>query len=194
MEYFIIYKPFGTLSQFTREAPHHKTLADLGDFSKDVYPVGRLDKDSEGLLILTNDRKLNHRLLNPDFRHKRTYLAQVEGIPEEKDLEKLRKGVQIKVGKKLHSTLPCFAKLLKNVPEVPDRNPPIRFRQNIPTSWLELTLTEGKNRQVRKMCAKIGFPVLRLIRISIEGLELGNMPVGATRKIGKKELFERLLV
>lgn len=192
MDYYIIYKPFGVLSQFTREEPHHKTLADLGSFPKDVYPVGRLDKDSEGLLILTNDRNLNHKLLNPNFRHKRTYLAQVEGIPQKENLQYLEKGVQIKVGKKYHRTLPCSAQLLANQPNVHERIPPIRFRQSIPTSWVQLTLIEGKNRQVRKMCAKVGFPVLRLIRISIEDLELGDMKIGEIRKMDKKNLIKLL--
>ena len=192
MDYYILHKPFGVLSQFTREEPHHKTLADLGEFPKDIYPVGRLDKDSEGLLILTNDPKLNHRLLNPNFRHKRTYLAQVEQIPEKEDLEILEKGVEIKVGKRYHSTLPCKAKLLEPPPSVSERVPSIRYRKSIPTAWIQLTLTEGKNRQVRKMCAKIGFPVLRLIRISIENLSLKQMKSGDLYKIDKAELFHFL--
>lgn len=192
MKYFILYKPFGTLSQFTREEPHHQTLADLGDFPNDVYPVGRLDKDSEGLLILTNDKSLNHKLLNPNFKHQRTYLAQVEGIPTENNLKLLRSGVKIKVGKRYHSTLPCKAELLSEAPTVHERNPPIRFRKNIPTSWVQLTLTEGKNRQVRKMCAKIGYPVLRLIRISIEQLELTDMEIGEILEVPKESIYQLL--
>ena len=188
MDYFIIYKPFGVLSQFTKEAPHHQTLADFYNFPKDVYPVGRLDKDSEGLLLLTNDKILNHKLLNPKFRHQRTYWVQVEGIPTKEAIQQLQKGVSIKLKKGLYKTLPAKASIFSDAPAVPDRNPPIRFRQNIPTTWLSITLIEGKNRQVRKMCAKVGFPVLRLMRVSIEKLNLGNLQPGDVRMFSKSEL------
>ena len=169
--YYFIYKPFEMLSQFSREG-NHQTLADLDfKFQKEVYPVGRLDADSEGLLLLTNDKTLNHKLLDPKFKHKRVYLAQVEGIVTQEAKTILEKGVSITVDGKKHQTLPCSAELLPATfgdepGDVPERKPPIRFRKNSPTSWIKLTLHEGKNRQVRKMTAAVGFPTLRLIRIS----------------------------
>lgn len=186
--YYIIYKPYGVLSQFTKESEHHQTLKDLYDFPKTVYPVGRLDKDSEGLLLLTNDNKLNHRLLNPKFEHRRTYYAQVDGSPTPEALTQLQQGVKIKINKKFYLTKPAEAELLDHVPDLPTRHPPIRFRKNIPTSWIALTLKEGKNRQVRRMCAKVGFPVLRLVRVSIENLKLDGMAVGEVRQIKEEEL------
>ncbi len=194
MRYFIIHKPYGYLSQFTREAEHHKVLGDLYDFPKEVYPVGRLDKDSEGLLILTSDTKLNHRLLNPKFQHQRKYLVQVEGIPTQAALADLEKGVTIKIKKKAHPCLPVGVKMLENPPVLEERDPPVRFRQNIPTSFLELTLKEGKNRQVRRMCAAVGFPVLRLIRISIENLELDKLALGQVQEMDKKTMHRLLKI
>lgn len=192
MKYFIIFKPFGYLSQFTKEAPHHQTLADLHKFPKDVYPVGRLDKDSEGLLILTDDKRLNNSLLNPKFKHKRTYLVQVDGAITQKVIQDLSKGVDIKISKKIHSTLPAKAKLIEPAPSLPERNPPVRFRKNIPTSWLELTLIEGKNRQVRKMCASVGFPVLRLVRSKIESISIKGMQIGDVIEMKESEIFHLL--
>lgn len=160
------------LSQFTKEVPSHVTLADLDHpFEKDVYPVGRLDKDSEGLLLLTNDKALNERLLHPKNRKEKVYWAQVEGEPSDHQLKSLRRGVIIKVGKSQHPTLPAKVHLLVD-PVVPDRQPPIRERKNKPTSWLEIILTEGKNRQVRKMCAKVDLPVLRLIRTRLDKYDI----------------------
>lgn len=190
--YFIVYKPYGYLSQFTKEVPEHLTLADLGKFPKDVYPVGRLDKDSEGLLIITNDKSLNQALLNPKFQHKRTYLAQVEGVPTKEAIQSLRKGLEIKVDGKLYQTQPANARLLKEPPSLPERNPPIRYRKDIPDSWLEIELYEGKNHQVRKMCAKIGFPVLRLVRNKIEKLEIKELKPGDVQEV-KGEMLYRLL-
>lgn len=184
MSTYLIYKPFNMLSQFTREAPHHVTLADLAfDFAKNVYPVGRLDADSEGLLILTDDKSLNARLLNPKNKQAKTYWVQVEGAPKEADLLPLKKGINIKIKGKIHPTAPAKAFLLKETPLLPPRNPPIRFRKSIPTTWISLTITEGKNRQVRRMCAAIGFPVLRLVRVGLAGYFYGagllaNMKVG----------------
>jgi len=192
LKYFYIYKPFGHLSQFTKEVEHHLTLADLGDFPKDVYSVGRLDKDSEGLLILTNDKRLNNLLLNPKNKHQRTYLVQVEGSPTAAAIQQLADGVTIKINKKAHRTLPAQALLLDTPPNLPDREPPIRFRATIPTTWIQLTLVEGKNRQVRRMCAKVGFPVLRLVRFSIEDLALSDLEVGEVREIDEQELFRLL--
>ncbi|MCB0588553.1 MAG: pseudouridine synthase [Phaeodactylibacter sp.] len=190
--YFIIYKPYGMLSQFTREHPNHHTLGELFQFPKDVYPVGRLDQDSEGLLIITNDKRLNHFLLDPSYAHSRTYLAQVEGVPQTEDLKKLRKGIRIRVGKKEYTTLPAQARALSQPPPLPDRDPPIRVRKSIPDSWIELELKEGKNRQARRMCAKIGFPVLRLVRSRIERLEIKDLKSGEVREMDKKDIYRLL--
>jgi len=190
-KYYIINKPFGMLSQFSSEGDK-PILANLGGFPKDVYPVGRLDADSEGLLILTNDKELNHRLLNPKFKHQRTYLSQVEGSATIEALAKLSQGVNITIDGKPYQTLPAKANLLKNVPAFPERIPPVRFRKNIPTSWIELTLHEGKNRQVRKMTAAVGFPTLRLIRIAIEGIKLKSMQPGDFVELEKDEIYQLL--
>ena len=186
--YFMFYKPYGVLSQFTREAPHHRTLADCFDFPPDVYPVGRLDQDSEGLLLLTNDKRLNQQLLHPSQEHRRQYLVQVEGIPSESALEKLRRGVNIRINKKNHQTLPAEVEVLAEAPALPERVPPIRVRKNIPDSWLALTLIEGKNRQVRRMCAAVGYPVLRLVRQSIESLTLSDLQLGEAKELTLAEL------
>ncbi|MFI5164214.1 MAG: pseudouridine synthase [Bacteroidia bacterium] len=190
-KYFIIYKPFGMLSQFTKDGDN-KTLAELKfSFPKDAYPVGRLDADSEGLLLLTNDKKINHLLLDPKFKHNRSYLAQVEGIFSEEAKRKLEQGVSISVDGKMYKTLPAKVGLV-NEPDLPERNPPIRFRKNIPTSWIEITLQEGKNRQVRKMTASAGFPTLRLVRIGMEKLSLETMLVGEVKEIKKEECYSLL--
>ena len=145
-------KPYGVLSQFTREAPHHRTLAEFG-FPPGVYPVGRLDSDSEGLLLLSDEKKLVDRLLNPRNRHPRTYWSQVEGRPSPRDLLPLeRGGILIRD----YRTLPCRARIIPGEPDVPPREPPVRYRANIPTAWLELTLVEGKNRQVRRKATRCG--------------------------------------
>ena len=188
--YFLIHKPFNYLSQFTKEVPEHLTLADLGDFPKEVYPVGRLDKDSEGLLLLTDDKKLNHQLLNPEFKHPRMYWAQVEGELSQKALEELRTGVDIRINKKTHRTLPAEIDILEGTQALEERDPPVRFRANIPTTWIQLTLIEGKNRQVRRMCAKVGFPVLRLVRMSIGRLQLTGIGRGEVVEIEKKEIYD----
>lgn len=190
MNHYVIYKPFGTLSQFSREGAH-PTLADLHDFEKDVYPVGRLDANSEGLLILTDDKHLNARLLNPINAHHRTYYVQVEGIVTDEALARLEKGVDLRIKGKTHRTKPAIAKRIPT-PDLPPRNPPIRFRKNIPTDWLELQVTEGKNRQVRRMTAAVGFPALRLVRHSIEDLTLEGMASGEVRKLTTEELQTRL--
>ena len=192
VQYYIIYKPFGVLSQFTKELPTHQTLGDYFQLPKDVYPVGRLDKDSEGLLILTNDGSLNNALLHPNFKHQRTYWVQVEGIPTEEALRQLQEGVTIRINKKEHKTLPAKATLLEQSPPLAERNPPIRERKNIPTSWLAISLVEGKNRQVRRMCAKVGFPVLRLVRASIEDLTIDTMQSGTIKEMQIGELKKLL--
>lgn len=176
------------VSQFTGKEGE-STLKDLNDFPKDVYPVGRLDKDSEGLLILTNDKNLNHRLLNPKFKHKRTYWVQVENIPTAQDLSKMNKGLEINVDGQMYKTLPCKSKIIH--PNIAERNPPIRFRKSIPTAWIELELIEGKNRQVRKMTAAIGFPTLRLIRVGIESLYLAEQET-TVMEFDQKSLFQLL--
>lgn len=191
--YFAVYKPYGMLSQFTEEVPGQLTLKSLSTpLPKDVYPVGRLDKDSEGLLILTDDSSLNHKLLDPKFRHRRTYLVQVEGIPSEDAIQQLRKGLPIKTEKGLYRTLPAEVTLLTTPPELPDRVPPVRFRASIPDSWLKITLTEGKNRQVRRMCAGVGYPVLRLVRVRVEKLEIGKMKPGEVMEYEKSRIFQLL--
>ena len=190
-KYFIVYKPFNVLSQFS--SPDGKpTLKDFFEVPKDVYPVGRLDYDSEGLLILTNDTGLNHRLLNPRFAHEREYYVQVEGSIDPSAIALLQSGVDISLNGKIYRTLPCKAALFPVAPPVPDRNPPIRYRANIPTSWIKLILTEGKNRQVRKMTAQTGFPTLRLIRQRIGLIELEGLPPGEMREL-KKDPIYRLL-
>jgi 23S rRNA pseudouridine2457 synthase len=190
--YFIIYKPYLVLSQFTAENDQQKTLKDFFDVPADVYPVGRLDHDSEGLLILTNDKKLNHRLLHPSFEHEREYWVQVDGQISTEAARLLECGITIPVNRKQYKTKECKVKLLEQAPAVPERNPPVRFRKNIPTSWISITLTEGKNRQVRKMTAAVGFPTLRLIRYRIEGIDLGTMQPGDTREVEGNILFKKL--
>jgi len=187
--YFITYKPFGVLTQFSGEGP---TLASLGEFPKEVYPVGRLDKDSEGLLLLTDDKSLNHKLLNPRFAHQRTYYVQVEGIPTPEALAQLQAGVTIQVEGKAYRTKPALVKLLDNGPDLPDRDPPIRFRASIPDRWLALTLIEGKNRQVRKMTAAVGFPTLRLVRFSMEKITLDGMGIGEVRELSQELVYRAL--
>nr|WP_287938557.1 pseudouridine synthase [Algoriphagus sp.] len=187
--YFIIYKPFGVVSQFSGEGP---TLASLGDFPKEVYPVGRLDKDSEGLLLITDDKWLNHHLLNPRFGHQRTYYAQVEGVPTPEALKELQSGVVIQVDGQNYKTKPALAKILTPIPVLPERDPPIRYRASIPDTWISLTLIEGKNRQVRKMTAAVGFPTLRLVRFSMEKITISGMEVGEIREMDQESVYRAL--
>jgi 23S rRNA pseudouridine2457 synthase len=180
--YIIFNKPYGTLCQFTDKSGKD-TLANYGPFPNDVYPAGRLDADSEGLVLLTNDGLLKSFLLAPRYKHPRTYLAQVERIPFEENLQKLRNGIIIENKK----TLPAKIRLLEEEPNFPPRIVPIRFRKNVPTCWLEITLTEGRNRQVRKMTATIGHPTLRLIRIMIDTISMEGLKPGESRELTDQE-------
>jgi len=181
--YIIFYKPYGVLSQFSQDTPNQNTLQDYISVPE-VYPVGRLDADSEGLLLLTNHGQLQHRLSHPQFGHHRTYWVQVERIPDAAALNRLEQGVIIKN----YRTQPAKIRLLSQEPVLPPRIPPIRFRKNVPTAWLEMTLTEGKNRQVRRMTASVGFPTLRLVRIRIAHLNLFNLQVGQWRDLTPEEV------
>ena len=175
-------KPFGVLSQFTPEAGH--TALDQFRFPPGIYAAGRLDHDSEGALLLTDNGKLIKKLLDPKFEHPRTYLAQVEGEITEEAVRRLSAGVTIKG----YRTKPCTAEIASEPEWLWPRNPPVRFRANIPTSWVRLTLIEGKNRQVRHMTAAVGFPTLRLIRTRIGNVELGDLQPGQWRAVTEKIL------
>ena len=176
-------KPYGVLSQFTPE-PGSKwsTLAEFG-FPKSVYPLGRLDADSEGLLLLSDEPALNTKLLDPRRAHRRTYWAQVERIPSPEALRDLARGVVLS-GRK---TLPCKTWMLDPQPEVPPRDPPIRVRKNVPDCWIALELVEGKYHQVRRMTAAVGHPTLRLMRMQIGELQLGDLAPGTWRELGAEE-------
>jgi 23S rRNA pseudouridine2457 synthase len=176
--YFVLYKPFGVLSQFSGLG---QTLSMFSGLPKDVYAVGRLDAQSEGLLLLTNDNSLNEALLHPSRAHWRTYYAQVEGIITEQALQKLASGVEIRVEKTSLFTRPAKAKAIET-PVLPERVPPIRYRKTVPDSWLSLSLVEGKKHQVRKMTAAVGFPTLRLVRYSIEELTIEGFQSGEIRE------------
>lgn len=174
-------KPYGVLSQFTPEAGH-RALDEFG-FPPGVYAAGRLDHDSEGALLLTDDGRLIKKLLDPKYEHPRTYLVQVDGQITEEALRQLAKGVVIKG----YRTKPCKAEMAVPPEDLWERVPPIRYRANIPTSWIRLTLVEGKNRQVRHMTAAVGFPTLRLIRVQIGDLTLGDLKPGEWRVISQKK-------
>jgi 23S rRNA pseudouridine2457 synthase len=175
-------KPCGVLSRFTPDGSPNRALAEFG-FPKGVYPLGRLDADSEGLLLLSDEAHLNQALLHPRHAHQREYWAQVERIPSAGALLELGEGLAIQE----RQTLPCRAWILEPQPEVPPRDPPIRFRKTVPTCWIGLELTEGKNRQVRRMTAAIGHPTLRLIRVRIGGLELRDLAAGTWRMLTERE-------
>lgn len=182
MRYLLFYKPYGVLSQFTDD-DGRKTLKDFVPIP-DVYPVGRLDWDSEGLVLLTDDGRLQHRLSDPKYGHPRTYWVQVERVPDQSAIEQLETGVEVQD----YLTKPAIVKLLPAEPILPPREPPIRERLNIPTAWLELTLTEGKNRQVRRMTAAVGFPTLRLVRVKIGSLSLTGLSLGEWRDLTNAEV------
>lgn len=183
MPHLLFYKPYNVLSQFTDDSPNPRST--LKDFIPvpNVYAVGRLDQDSEGLMLLTDNGQLQHRLSDPKFEHSKTYWVQVENIPTDEAIAQLRKGVKIKD----YLTRPAVVDRLAE-PDLPDRDPPIRFRKNIPTAWLEITLTEGRNRQVRRMTAAVGFPTLRLVRVAIGKLRLTGLSPGEWRELTPDEL------
>jgi 23S rRNA pseudouridine2457 synthase len=183
--YFVLYKPDGVMTQFT-PVEGKETLAAYGPFPRDVYPVGRLDEDSEGLLLLTNDGTLQHRLSDPRYRHRRTYLVQVEREPSPAAIAALGAGVVIGGVR----TLPAEVRLLPGEPALPPKRTPVRFRKTVPTAWLEMTLREGKNRQVRRMTAAAGHPALRVVRISLGPVTLGRLVPGGSRALTGAEVRE----
>ena len=179
--YVLFHKPYGCLSQFTGEQGQ-KTLSDF-QLPKDVYTVGRLDKDSEGLLLLTNNGRVQHLLSHPKYEHRKAYWVQLEGCIDDAAIQKLQSGVVIKG----YTTKPCkVEKMVK--PDIAPRIPPIRERKSVPTSWIKITLTEGKNRQVRRMTAHVGYPTLRLIRVQIENIKLDNLPIGDWKYIQETDI------
>jgi 23S rRNA pseudouridine2457 synthase len=186
MPSFLLYKPYGVLSQFTSPVEGKRTLGEWYDFPPEVYPIGRLDEDSEGLLLLTDDNRAKQQFLSEAVE--KEYYVQVEGLPTEAALQQLREGVTIRVRKKDHRTRPAKVRRLDPAPDLPPREPPIRFRKSVPDSWLSLTLTEGKNRQVRRMTAKVGFPTLRLIRWRQGPYTLAGMQPGEVRPLAQLRL------
>ncbi|MBS0025936.1 pseudouridine synthase [Chitinophaga sp. 22321] len=191
LNYYIIYKPYEVLTRFTPEG-NKACLADYFKVPPDVYPVGRLDYDSEGLLILTNDKALNQKLLLPQHAHEREYWVQVDGAVTPQAVQQLQAGVQINVDGKLYRTRRCKAELFTEEPLLPLRNPPIRFRKSIPAPWIRMILTEGKNRQVRRMTAAVGFPTLRLVRYRLEDITVAGMQSGELLQLGREELYRKL--
>jgi 23S rRNA pseudouridine2457 synthase len=175
-------KPYGVLSQFTSDGSPNRPLSEFA-FPKNVYAIGRLDADSEGLLLLSDEPESNEKLLHPRNAHEREYWAQVERIPDSEALQKLSRGILLQ-GRK---TLPSRAWLLDPQPEIPPREPPIRFRKTVPTCWLGLELVEGKNRQVRRMTAAIGHPTLRLMRVRIGSFQLDNLVPGKWKELNREE-------
>ena len=178
------HKPYGVLSQFTGDGSPNRPLAEFG-FPKNVYPIGRLDADSEGLLLLSDEAHWNEKLLHPRHAHEREYWAQVEKIPTPESLLQLTKGLVIQDRK----TLPCRAWRLEPQPQISPRVPPIRFRKSVPDCWIGLELVEGKNRQVRRMTAAIGHPTLRLLRVRIGNFWLAGLPPGQWRELSPEEIL-----
>jgi 23S rRNA pseudouridine2457 synthase len=192
IRYFVFNKPYDVLSQFTREAGH-QSIADFFILDlKDVYPIGRLDKDSEGMLLLTNDKSLNSALLSPKALKTKTYLVQVEGKLDKTAISKLSEGIRITIDKKEYTTLPAKVKMVDEPKHLWERNPPVRYRKEIPTTWAEISIKEGKNRQIRRMFAAVGFPVLRLVRIAVENLVLDRILPGDVQEFDKQEFFNKL--
>jgi 23S rRNA pseudouridine2457 synthase len=176
------HKPYGVLSQFTSDGSPNRPLAEFG-FPKNVYAIGRLDADSEGLLLLSDEPHWNEKLLHPRHAHEREYWTQVEKIPSPESLQQLGKGVLLQG----RTTLPCHVWLLNPQPQIPARVPPIRFRKSVPDCWIGLELIEGKNRQVRRMTAAIGHPTLRLMRVRIGNFRLGQLPAGEWKILSAAE-------
>lgn len=176
-----LFKPYDVLSQYT-DAEGRATLKAFVPIPG-IYPVGRLDRDSEGLLLLTDDGGLAHRLTDPRYEHPRTYLVQVERVPDDGALETLRRGVVLRDG----PTRPADVELVPEPADLPERPVPIRFRKNVPTAWLKLTLREGRNRQVRRMTAAVGYPTLRLVRVAIGPITLGDLAPGQWRELSEPE-------
>ena len=179
------------LTRFTPEG-NKACLANYFKVPPDVYPVGRLDYDSEGLLILTNDKALNRQLLLPQHAHEREYWVQVDGAVTPAAVEQLQAGVQINVAGKLYRTQHCTAAIFREEPLLPPRNPPIRFRKSIPAPWIRVILREGRNRQVRRMTAAVGFPTLRLVRYRIEDIDIAGMQPGDMRALSREDIYRRL--
>lgn len=179
-----LHKPYGVLSQFTSEAGSRwRTLAEFR-LPKEVYALGRLDADSEGLLLLSDEPGLNTRLLDPKHAHRREYWAQVERVPSSDAIARLERG-GIDLGD--YRTLPCRVRLLEPAPDLPPRDPPVRVRKTVPDAWLSLELIEGKNRQVRRMTAAVGHPTLRLVRVRVGDFQLGDLPSGKWRELTPAE-------
>ncbi len=179
----VLHKPYGVVSRFTPDGSANRSLADFG-LPNGVWPIGRLDADSEGLLVLSEDRRLRARLLDPQLGHPRRYAAQVERIPADEALRRLESGILLDG----RLTRPARAELLAADPGFAPRHPPIRERKTVPTAWIALTLTEGRNRQVRRMTAAVGHPTLRLVRVSIGALQLGGLAAGMWRELDAAEL------
>ncbi len=182
-KYVLFHKPYGVLSQFTPE-DGAKSLSEF-NLPKDIYAAGRLDKDSEGLLLLTDDGPLIERLLNPKNEKEKTYFALVERVPSDESLRRMREGLKIED----YLTRPCKVQILNPQPEIPPRDPPVRVRKTLQDVWIEIKIIEGKNRQVRKMTAAIGHPTLRLIRKKILNLELEDLAPGEWREISLSEII-----
>jgi 23S rRNA pseudouridine2457 synthase len=180
--YIALFKPYDVVCQFSDDIGR-LTLKDYVPIPG-IYPVGRLDRDSEGLLLLTDDGRLAHRLTDPRFEHPKTYLVQVERTPDHVALEELRRGVVLKDGR----TRPAQVELLAQPPALPDRSVPIRIRKNVPTAWLRLTIREGRNRQVRRMTAAVGHPTLRLVRTAIGPITVGALALGQWRELNAHEI------
>jgi 23S rRNA pseudouridine2457 synthase len=179
----LFYKPFQVMSQFSPTDDGKITLKDFIDVPE-IYPIGRLDWDSEGLMLLSDDGILQHRLSDPQWGHPRTYWVQVERVPDDAAIAQLRQGVTIQN----YRTRPAQVRLLTEEPDLPPRDPPIRFRKSVPTAWIELILTEGRNRQVRRMTAAVGFPTLRLVRVAIGSLTLAGLQPGQWRDLEPAEV------
>ncbi len=187
MKYILLNKPYLVVCQFSKSEEHERTLADFVPVP-DVYPAGRLDHDSEGLVLLTDDGALQHRLTNPDFGHPKTYWAQLEGIPTPEAMRRLETGVLLRGFKTRYRTRPAKARILDPQPELWPRTPPIRYRAQIPATWIEIILEEGRNRQVRRMTASVGFPTLRLVRVALGDLSVEGLSPGQFRELKAMEL------